>query len=355
MRHQVRNLSSRLSGQSSHTITVENRAGGQANKATKLTRTAANVKPASAAKSASSGSSGKSNASGNGGNAAKSNGNAVKGKERTPSRTAYAIHVAAASNGAVSVSAGAAVSGTTVTITPKPKSGFVTQSVTVEGVNIKGNVAVKNSNGRYTFTMPAKQVRVKAKFVSSTSKTAEKTETQVKTLPGADDVKVTDWFYEDVAWAYQRNILKGYDAHNFRPNALTSNFAVILTLGRLDKAGFTSNDAVEVSNWAKSNGVWPSGVPFDAYAPLTRGELAVILRNYLAYRGIKAQPSNATFSDADKMTEEQREAFQILNEAGIFRGDRTAAMLPKNHLNRAHLAALLHRLSEYIIKTESAG
>ena len=350
----ARGLSSRLSEEDSHTFSVESRDGE------KMTRTAANPKPAE-----SKAPSGKNNKSDN---SKTDNKSAVKSKERTPSRTPYAIHVAAASHGSVSVSAGAAVSGTMVTITLKPNAGYAVKSVSVEGVNIKGAVAVKSSNGRYTFTMPAKQVRVKATFASATTtsaKTPETTEAQVKTLPGADDVKVTDWFYADVAWAYGRGVLNGYADGAFRPATLTSCAAVILTLGRLDKADLTpyatANDGwdnnakyASAARWATAKGILPAGVPFGGYAPMTRGELAVILRNYLNYRGIKVQPSGTfQFSDAEQMTEEQREAFQILNEAGIFRGDSTAAMLPQNYLHRAHLAALLHRLSDYIIKIET--
>ena len=89
---------------------------------------------------------------------------------------------------------------------------------------------------------------------------------------------------------------------------------------------------------------------------MTRGEYAVILRNYLRYRGINVTPTEpVSFLDAEQMTADELDAFRVLREAGVFQGDSTGAMLPKSSLKRSHLAALLHRLSEYIIKTESAG
>ena len=183
-----------------------------------------------------------------------------------------------------------------------------------------------------------------------------------------EDIKGTDWFFEDAVWAYsyKDGILRGYSETEWQPLTPIHSVSVAVTLRRMDGADLTpyytgeedglDNSAwyVAAARWATVNGILPA--PFGGYAPLTRGEYAVILRNYLRYRGIDVTPSQpAGFSDSDQMTADEREAFQFLNEAGIYRGDASGAMLPKNNLHRAHLAALLHRLSDYIIKVETAN
>ena len=254
----------------------------------------------------------------------------------------------------MSVSAASARAGASITVTATPANGYEIRAVTV--LTTGGNsVTVSGSGGNYRFTMPASAVTVNAEFT-------------VKTLGKFEDIKGTDWFFEDAVWAYsyKDGILRGYSETEWQPLTPIHSVSVAVTLRRMDGADLTpyytgeedglDNSAwyVAAARWATVNGILPA--PFGGYAPLTRGEYAVILRNYLRYRGIDVTPSQpAGFSDSDQMTADEREAFQFLNEAGIYRGDASGAMLPKNNLHRAHLAALLHRLSDYIIKVETAN
>ena len=48
------------------------------------------------------------------------------------------------------------------------------------------------------------------------------------------------------------------------------------------------------------------------------------------------------------MTAEEDAAFQILYGFGIFKGDGSGSMNPLGFTSRAHLAALLHRLSVFV-------
>ena len=72
-----------------------------------------------------------------------------------------------------------------------------------------------------------------------------------------------------------------------------------------------------------------------------------MLKNYLSYRGISVTlpQTPITFADSDQMSQEEREAFQILYQAGIFRGDSKNNMEPRLIATRLDLALLLHRLN----------
>ena len=56
----------------------------------------------------------------------------------------------------------------------------------------------------------------------------------------------------------------------------------------------------------------------------------------------------AVFSDAAQMTAAEKDAFQTLHYAGIFRGNGKNDMQPDASTTRAQFAALIQRVSEYI-------
>ena len=107
------------------------------------------------------------------------------------------------------------------------------------------------------------------------------------------------------------------------------------------------------ARWAAVNHILTEDI-FTARDALPRAYLAVMLRRFLTQQGVVADvPSEqAAFSDADavrKFGAEAEESFQILYQADVFRGDSSRAMLPGAYTKRSHLAATLHRLSDYII------
>ena len=174
------------------------------------------------------------------------------------------------------------------------------------------------------------------------------------------DISSSDWFYNDANWAYQNGIILGVTENTYEPQTFISYTTAVVVLARLDKTDLKKYEKVNVSgvpsgqwytsaaNWAKRNGILAS-VSFQGGERLPRGKLAVILANYLEYAGIRySQPSNPVlFADAGQMTREENQAFQILYRLGIFKGTGNYYMNPKGYTTRAHLVALLHRLSIY--------
>ena len=58
--------------------------------------------------------------------------------------------------------------------------------------------------------------------------------------------------------------------------------------------------------------------------------------------------TDITFEDANLMTADGQEAFQILYHYGIFRGVGGYRMDPQSFTTRAQFAALMHRISVFI-------
>ena len=121
----------------------------------------------------------------------------------------------------------------------------------------------------------------------------------------------------------------------------------------------TNNWYWREARWAAASGILTENV-FTGRNPISRARFAVILRNYLRYRGIEVElHAPYEFSDAALIEAQSRElnedvdgAFQILKTANVFMGDRTNAMLPEHYSTRAHMAALLHRLTVFIAEYE---
>lgn len=174
------------------------------------------------------------------------------------------------------------------------------------------------------------------------------------------DVSAGDWFYPDVDWGYQNKLMIGVTSDLYKPRDLISAATVVTVLARLDKADLSAWADVsypEIAQgqwytnaavWARSIGILPEGT-FSAQPPIARAKFAVMLVKYLESRGIDcALPEQpVAFADADLMTQEENDAFQVLYQFGIFKGTGNYFMDPQGSTTRAQLAVLLHRLSVF--------
>ena len=100
-------------------------------------------------------------------------------------------------NGEVTVNRRYAERGDTVTITVKPDNGFKLDELTVIDKNGNELKLTDKGNGKYTFTMPASKVEIKATFVK-----------EVETSPFSD-VSTSAYYYEAVKWAQEKGITGG--------------------------------------------------------------------------------------------------------------------------------------------------
>ena len=172
------------------------------------------------------------------------------------------------------------------------------------------------------------------------------------------DVRPSDWFYSNVMWAYEQGHMTGVSSSRFAPDQNTTQAMVVVVLARVAGVDLTKYaDKSEnlwytaAANWAAEEGLIASEM-FVPNAPIERGALAVMLLKFFDRQKITYTTPTAAekvaFLDAGEMTAEEENSFQCLRRAGIFYGNGKNDMRPASATTRAHLAALLQRITTYM-------
>lgn len=116
-----------------------------------------------------------------------------------------------------------------------------------------------------------------------------------------EDVKITDWFLEDISAAFDEGIIEGYDDGTFRPNAPITRQEIAKILGTLLDQEKLTNEQVnvalnvykdEIPQWARAtvaaavNAEIIQGFPDETFRgdqAATRAQAAVMLLRFLRY------------------------------------------------------------------------
>ena len=133
----------------------------------------------------------------------------------------YAVTAAETKHGAVALSAQSAKRGSTVTITVKPDSGYVLESLAVVDGSGNEQKLTDLGEGRYTFTMPSGKVEVKATFQEDNS-----------VLNVFYDVPNDAYYFEAVKWAVGKNITNGVSENLFGPDQACTRAQIVTFLWR---------------------------------------------------------------------------------------------------------------------------
>ena len=178
------------------------------------------------------------------------------------------------------------------------------------------------------------------------------------------DVQPQNWFYEDVLYVYNNNLMVGMTPQTFEPATNLSRAMVVTVLyrhaGQPSVANFT-NPFVDVRPglWYTDAIIWAaeynvvSGTGPGIFSPtvnITRQDFAVILNNYMTMY-LRKNPSPvrplSSFSDQNAIAEYALPAIQTLNRLDILRGDNNR-INPRGFATRAEAAAMLHRFVELV-------
>lgn len=176
------------------------------------------------------------------------------------------------------------------------------------------------------------------------------------------DVTPPDWFYDDVKWAYEEEIMTGETSTRFAPANAISQATVVTVLARMAEVDLTQFDGITAQDvepgqwytnaaiWAKQTGMLPDYSTFTGTGPFSRAQMAVMLVKYLRSLGFDASMPEVpvAFADSDLMSEEENTAFQMLYRCGIFKGVGDLYMDPGGTTERAQFAALVHRISIFV-------
>ena len=162
-----------------------------------------------------------------------------------------------------------------------------------------------------------------------------------KDLPFTD-VTSTDWFYNDVKYAYENGLMTGTSGTAFSPEAPVTRGMVMTILAR--REGIRTDRYTPWyaagCEWAKANGISDGSNP---EAPVIREQLAAMLYRYAALKGRDLTAGeNLNFTDASDVSAYALPALQWATGEKILTGSN-GALNPQATATRAHLAAILHR------------
>lgn len=252
----------------------------------------------------------------------------------------YPVIVRRAENGKIAVSPKNASAGSTVTITVKPDSGYVLETISVTDKNDNDLKLTDKGNGKYTFTMPGNKVEVKVTFMEDNS-----------VLNFFYDVPNDAYYYEAVKWAAENGITGGVGNSLFAPNQPCTRAQIVTFLWRVAGSPvvnylmpFTDVDEgayyAEAVRWAASTGI-VTGTGESSFSPdatCTRAQAVTFLARALnANASGKAEfgdvPTDSYFAEAV--------AWAAAN--GVTEGVGGGLFGPDNSCTRAQIVTFLYR------------
>ena len=266
------------------------------------------------------------------------------GSGSSSSSRRYDVSAPSVKHGDVTVSPKTASKGDTVTITVKPDSGYVLETLTVTDKNGNELTLKDKGNGKYTFTMPAGKVEVKATFMEDNS-----------VLNFFYDVPNDAYFYEAVKWAVKNGITNGVGDNLFAPGQPCTRAQIVTFLWRAAGSPEPKSTAAGMTDvvpgsyyakavaWAVENGI-TTGTAEGTFSPdatCTRAQAVTFLA--------RAQNAKATgktaFSDvpADSYF---ADAVAWAQANGVTTGTSETTFSPDNDCTRAQIVTFLYRANQ---------
>ena len=252
----------------------------------------------------------------------------------------YPATVEQPENGSVTISPKSAAKGDIVTVTVTPDQGYKLDKLTVTDRN--GNeLKLTEKNGKYTFTMPASKVTVKATFIEDNSM-----------LNFFVDVSADAYYYDAVLWAAKNGITGGTTDTTFSPDADCTRAQIVTFLWRAagspEPKGTRSFGDVPAGSyyekavaWATENGITEGtgNGKFSPGAACTRAQAVTFL--YRA-RNASAVSSGAAFRDvAADAYYADAVAWAVKHE--ITDGIGGGLFAPGSNCTRAQIVTFLYR------------
>ena len=210
--------------------------------------------------------------------------------------TTYPITVMSGKNGGVTASHKTASKGALVTLTVTPDKGYVLETLNVLNQNGKA-LPLTQQNGKYSFTMPASAVTVKATFMDDNTM-----------LNFFVDVSASDYYYDAVLWAVGKGITSGTSAVTFDPNGNCTRAQAVTFLWRAAGSPAAKSSAMPFADvtagsyyetavlWAVEQGITKgtSDTAFSPNATCTRAQIVTFLWRA---GGSPAVSGNSAFTD----------------------------------------------------------
>ncbi len=257
------------------------------------------------------------------------------------SAPSYSVSVDDIKHGTVTVSPKSASKGDTVTITAAPDKGYELSGIKVIDQNGREVKLTDKGSGKYTFTMPAGKVTIKADFIAQTVDSV------------FADVSADAYYYEAVKWAADKGITGGIGDSLFAPNQSCTRAQIVTFLWRaagspepkqLSTFGDVPADAyyAKAVAWAVENGI-TDGTSDTTFAPGTICTRAHGVTFLSRAAGTNTASGNSNFADVD-VNAYYASAVKWAVDNGITNGISSSLFGPDSSCTRAQVVTFLYRM-----------
>lgn len=188
----------------------------------------------------------------------------------------------------------------------------------------------------------------------------------VNSVSAFSDVRETDWFYDDVNYVCEHQLMNGTSATTFAPQVTTTRAMIVTILHRLEGTPSASNSGfsdvtagqyyTQAVDWAAEQNI-VNGYGNGMFGPddnITREQMAAILYRYATYKNydVTKKADYSTFSDANQISGYATDALAWCNAEGLINGMGNNMLAPKGNAIRAQVAAILTRFCKNIVPSE---
>lgn len=171
------------------------------------------------------------------------------------------------------------------------------------------------------------------------------------------DVSKTDWFYNDVKYVWQHDIMNGVSDTKFAPETKMTRAMFVTVLYRLegspDVTGMATPPFTDIGaknfDWAYNAIVWAyntgvtKGTSATTFAPgvaISRQEIVTMLYRYAGSPAVSGSP---IFGDSSVISSWARDAVQWAKSFGVVNGYPNGNFGPVDATTRGQMAAMIHR------------
>lgn len=171
------------------------------------------------------------------------------------------------------------------------------------------------------------------------------------------DVSKTDWFYNDVKYVWQHDIMNGVSNTKFAPETSMTRAMFVTVLYRLegspDVTGMATPPFTDIGaknfDWAYNAIVWAyntgvtKGTSATTFAPGVAISRQEIVTMFYRYAGSPAVSGSPIFGDSSVISSWARDAVQWAKSFGVVNGYPNGNFGPVDATTRGQMAAMIHR------------
>lgn len=171
------------------------------------------------------------------------------------------------------------------------------------------------------------------------------------------DVSKTDWFYNDVKYVWQHDIMNGVSDTKFAPETKMTRAMFVTVLYRLegspDVTGMATPPFTDIGaknfDWAYNAIVWAyntgvtKGTSATTFAPGVAISRQEIVTMFYRYAGSPAVSGSPIFGDSSVISSWARDAVQWAKSFGVVNGYPNGNFGPVDATTRGQMAAMIHR------------